>query len=391
MAKVPDARSGGSGLLQVAPAAKAPDALSSSGVAAVGAVVSSGPSADASAPARTRRQKYPSINDADLVQVDKIHKSVQGTDVEFVAVEKVHGSNFAFEFDGRSIEYFSRNRRLEKEERFVGKTAPGEAMRRYHEAVREAFRLCSESVSGGVDSVVVYGEYFGGWYPNVGLQCKEPGAGAPVQKDVVAYAPAHHFLAFDLAVDGAYMDFDKARDVLTRAGFPLVAAPLTRGSFEECMAFNVESLCTTIPGLLGLPPCEAFSIAEGVIVKPVRHCEKWTVKRKSLRYLEACPDELRKWATKCVESKEQVVEDLYLCLCRQPRLDAVLSKEPQLRAKLPASLPRVQALFREDTEGELEKKLATLRAPLPQICLEKVRAEADRRVAAWLLPSVGEN
>merc|ERR1719203_1884581 len=58
MAKVPDARSGGSGWRQVAPAAKAPDALSSSGVAAVGAVVTAGPSADAATPARSCWQKY---------------------------------------------------------------------------------------------------------------------------------------------------------------------------------------------------------------------------------------------------------------------------------------------------------------------------------------------
>merc|ERR1719414_2866721 len=136
-----------------------------------------------------RWQRYPSINDVDLDQVDEIRRAVRGSDIEFVAVEKVHGSNFAFETDGRSIDYFSRSRRLEKHGRFVGKTAPAEAMRQYHAAVRETFRVCASRTAQGVKSVVVYGEYFGGWYPHPQVEQEGPGAGVPVQKGIVAYGP----------------------------------------------------------------------------------------------------------------------------------------------------------------------------------------------------------
>lgn len=258
-------------------------------------------------------------------------------------------------------------------------------MRQYHGAVLEAFRLCSAASAGGARRVLIYGEYFGGWYPHDDVRQSGPGAGAPVQKGIVAYAPKHHFFAFDLCVDGTYWDFDEAVDLLERAGFPLVAKPLVRGSFEDCMNFEVESLRTTLPGLLGLPLCEPFCIAEGLIVKPVHQQKGWSVKRKSVRYLEGCPDELRKWMAKCAESPRRAVQELYLCLCRRPRLEAVLSKEPQLRSRPKTSLPRVQALFREDVESDLQKKLTASKARVPEISFDEVRAEADRRVAQWLM------
>jgi len=330
-------------------------------------------------------QRYPSINDVDLDQVDEIRRAVRGSDIEFVAVEKVHGSNFAFETDGRSIDYFSRSRRLEKHGRFVGKTAPAEAMRQYHAAVRETFRVCASRTAQGVKSVVVYGEYFGGWYPHPQVEQEGPGAGVPVQKGIVAYAPSHYFFAFDVCVDGRFLDFDDATGVLTSAGFQLVARPVVRGSFEQCMDFDVESFQTGVPGLLGLPPCQAYCIAEGLVIRPVQRRASWTVKRKSVRYLEAVPDELRKWLNKCVQSKEEAFAGLYLCLCQQPRLEAVLSKDPQLRAA--GALSWVQELYRRDVDECFEKRLQRIGSAVPRGCLQAARAEADRRVAAWLLGS----
>lgn len=99
-------------------------------------------------------EKYPSINDVDLAQVEKIRNDLGASSAEFVALVKVHGSNFAFETDGQSIAYFSRNRRIAAEEHFVGKTPADTAMRQYHTAVREVFRLCTSALRN-VHNVVV--------------------------------------------------------------------------------------------------------------------------------------------------------------------------------------------------------------------------------------------
>lgn len=333
-------------------------------------------------------RQYPSINGVELEQVEKIRLAVQGKGIEFVAVEKVHGSNFAFETDGQSISYFSRTRRLVPEEKFVGRSAPADAMSRYHKAVAETFRLCSSF--WGARHVVVYGEYFGGWFPHEGIRQEGPGAGVPVQKGIVAYAPDHNFFAFDVNVDGIFLDFDDAHKLLRLAGFPLVAEPLFRGSFEECMALDIEQLQTGIPALLGLPLCDNFSTAEGLVIRPVRRCESWTVKRKSVRYLEAVPAELRKWLGKCVESRTEAFVGLYLSLCRPARLDAVLSKDPQLRAKGEKSLPTVQELFRKDVQEAFDEALSAGKIDPPTGGLDAAYAEADRRVVAWLFGPAAE-
>ena len=203
-------------------------------------------------------QTYPTIDD--MVDVEKIRRNAAG--LECVAVEKVDGSNFAFESDGTTVLYYSRSQRIEQHENFAGKVAPHAAMHAYHDAVLELFRVC-----GVKRSVVVYGEYFGGWHPTASGH--GPGKGTPVQAHV-AYSPVHHFYAFDVLADGVWLGFDEATELLARAGFPLVADPLVRGTFDECVAVDVDGLQTSVPGRLGFPRCEGHSIAEGVIVRPVR-------------------------------------------------------------------------------------------------------------------------
>merc|ERR1712217_215019 len=116
--------------------------------------------------------------------------------------------------------------------------------------------------------------------------------------------------------------------------------------------------------------CTNYAIAEGLIIRPVGRQEKWTVKRKSVRYLEANLPELRKWLSKCVESKEAAFIGLFLSLCQAPRLDSVLSKDPQLRDSGFKALDRIQALYRKDVqEAFLQKIRASGLAP-PQGGLE---------------------
>ena len=91
-------------------------------------------------------------------------------------------------------------------------------------------------------NVVVYGEYFGGWHPDL-LAIKGPGAGFAGQRHV-AYAPVHGFYAYDLLVDGVWQSFDSAAILLSQAGFPLIAKPVVRGSFAECIAVDPNKLQT---------------------------------------------------------------------------------------------------------------------------------------------------
>merc|ERR1712110_771476 len=103
-----------------------------------------------------------------------------------------------------------------------------ETLPRYHPFVHKAFEIAKQQFPA-LRKLLIYGEYFGGYYPG---QPVERGARA-VQKGV-AYSPANHFYAFDVSLDGdGYMDFDAARTLPHAAGFPLVAAPLYRGSLDD--------------------------------------------------------------------------------------------------------------------------------------------------------------
>ncbi len=57
--------------------------------------------------------------------------------------------------------------------------------------------------------------------------------------------PDHNFCAFDVGVNGAFLDIDVFLDLLKCAGFPLVTEPILRGSFADCRALGVDSFCTT--------------------------------------------------------------------------------------------------------------------------------------------------
>jgi len=201
---------------------------------------------------------------------------------EWIASEKVHGANFCLETDGDLVEYASRSSKL-------GAGAfmnAGETMPAYHGFAQEAFRLARRA-RPDLRKVLIYGEYFGGYYPG---QASGPGAKC-VQKGV-AYSPGNHFYAFDVSLNGdGYLDFDEARALLLAAGFPLVAAPLHRGSLDELLSVDVESFRTTLPALLGYPALDRFQIAEGLVIRPAKEVawgqHRAILKKKARAFWEA--------------------------------------------------------------------------------------------------------
>ena len=65
-------------------------------------------------------------------------------------------------------------------------------MQQYEAMVIEAFRIQS-SVTLGLNSLVVYSEYFGGFYHSEHMMQDGVGCGQPV-KEVVAYSPTHDYI-----------------------------------------------------------------------------------------------------------------------------------------------------------------------------------------------------
>ena len=317
-------------------------------------------------------QAYPSIDD--MNDVDRIRRHSVGAG-DYVAVEKVDGSNFALEFNGEGVLYYSRNKQVSYDGYFVGKVKPWDAMHVYHEAVSQLFELC-----GARKSVVVYGEYFGGWHP--AASDKGAGEGCAVQRHV-AYSPVHRLYAFDVLVDGVWLSFDEAVALLSRAGFPLVAEPLHRGSFEECLRVEVNGLPTSIPARLGYPLHVGHSIVEGVVIRPVRRREpgepkKW-IKKKSWHFLEERPNELGRALL-----RNEDFEKLCLHFCVRPRFNNVLSHQPELRTACTTHLETARTLFWADVQVDFSRRVSSVGRCVPSGACERARVEADRMVAEWL-------
>lgn len=65
-----------------------------------------------------------------------------------------------------------------------------------------------------------------------------------------------------------YIDFDEMCALFKTHGF-FYAQPLMRGTYEECMAWEVEGFVTTLPALFKLPPLPD-NFAEGVCVRTAK-------------------------------------------------------------------------------------------------------------------------
>lgn len=296
--------------------------------------------------------KYESIENIDNSRILSLVRAMDATsggasNMEWIATEKVHGANFSFETDGEFVEYASRVQKIGENADFYNARS---TMPKYHPFVLEAFRLAQE-LWPEIQRVVIYGEYFGGYYPGR----KTPGL-KKVQAGV-AYSPDHHFYAFDMFCDKiGFVDFfDASRKILIRAGFPLVMAPLMRGKLDAVLAFDVEALRTTIPAQLGHSPIHEFQIAEGIVIRPA--CESQAIagkrailKKKARAFWEAT-NQYGVLAKKSADDQglpgsEETAIEIVRGLISNNRLRAVISKDPDLLK--PANAPKLNGMFTKD-------------------------------------------
>mmetsp|Transcript_124932 Transcript_124932/g.233626 ORF Transcript_124932/g.233626 Transcript_124932/m.233626 type:complete len:390 (-) Transcript_124932:114-1283(-) len=278
-----------------------------------------------------------------------------GPNCEWIASEKVHGANFCFETDGQTVEYASRTGKLGGDAPFFNAR---DTMPKYHPFVLQAFHI-ARGHSSALQSLLIYGEYFGGYYP--GHKAKP---GLKKIQGGVAYSPDHHFYAFDVCLDGQeYMNFDDARNLLLAAGFPLVAAPLWRGNLDELLAIDVETFETTLPWQLGFPPLDRFRIAEGIVIRPAQDVcfgsHRAILKKKAQAFWEATNQPNMAMKTAQFQAKGAFVGYEHLLeevrgMCNENRLRAVISKDPSLLADAQAF--KLAGLLAKDIWEDLQKQ-----------------------------------
>jgi Rnl2 family RNA ligase len=182
---------------------------------------------------------------------------------DWVVTEKVHGSNFSFWVTNDSIKMAKRGGWIEDSEKnFYGHK---DVLTRYNKNLCVLFHLISEFFNATPASInfTLYGEIFGGVYPHSDVP--KSNTATRVQKGVY-YSPINDFYAFDLKVNGAFINYKIFEEMMEASGF-LWAKSLLISDMKTCMNYPNE-FQTKIPEWLELPTIEN-NICEGVVIKPL--------------------------------------------------------------------------------------------------------------------------
>lgn len=198
-------------------------------------------------------KKFTDIENAERQKyLDKVVDEGHGG-AEYVATEKCHGANFSMYVNQTEFRAGSRSQFIGKESNFYG-------ISQHWESLEERARKVYE-ILGGDGEVIIYGEWFGGRYPNM---VSPPGT-KQVQRECV-YIPHNDFYGFGIVKNGLWLTVDERIDVFQKAGF-YYAKILVRGSLQECLDYP-NAFITKIPNDFGLPEIED-NICEGTVIEPV--------------------------------------------------------------------------------------------------------------------------
>ncbi len=207
-------------------------------------------------------KKYNSIENTYREKViEQIHLHGYGTDT-FIVQEKVHGANFSFICDGKSVQVAKRTTILEEGETFNNYQF---VLDTYRDRIFELFSLITKDIPE-VHTIYVYGELFGGSYGHP--EVKRFPDMVKVQKGI-SYSPKNDFYAFDICINQEqYLDVHQTNTYFEKTGM-FYAKTLFEGSLQDALEYS-NLFSTRIPQWLGLPEMEN-NFCEGVIIRPIKN------------------------------------------------------------------------------------------------------------------------
>ncbi|MCP3922284.1 MAG: RNA ligase, Rnl2 family [Desulfobacterales bacterium] len=264
-------------------------------------------------------RKYNSIEN---VQRQKLVEQMQieHNDIEYYVQEKIHGSNFSFYYDGNIVKCAKRTSFIEDNEDFYG----SEVIKlKYEKNIIELFNHLKNKME--VDSIVVFGELYGGTYPHKDVDKTKA---SRVQKGVY-YSPDLEFAVFDIKINDDFVSLDEMVELCSFSELPLIPV-LKKGSLLECLEYN-NTFSTTVPGRLHNLPEIDDNICEGVVIKPLsqrffRTGSRVILKNKNEKFSEKKPRRtIDRTLTEVPENIKILIEEANRYITEN-RLKNVLSK-----------------------------------------------------------------
>jgi Rnl2 family RNA ligase len=192
------------------------------------------------------------LSESDFSKMEKL---------KWVVTEKVHGANFSFAYENRTLKFAKRKEYLSWNDDFFGFQL---VVSEIEDDIIRLFEDLSSSYES--DKYIVYGELFGGEYPHRDVQADN---NVNAIQTGVYYSPSIKFCAFDLAIvrgnSKFYLDYETAISYFEKLNL-FYAKPLLIGKFRNAMNFNIR-INSTIPKQLGIPELPE-NLIEGVVIKP---------------------------------------------------------------------------------------------------------------------------
>lgn len=206
-------------------------------------------------------KKYNSIENSYRDKVVNMIRISPFAKEEYCCTEKVHGANFSFVYDGEEFRVAKKSSLIDSGGNFFNQQI---LVDKYKDAIISMYNDLQEE--NDFEVLTVYGETFGGFYNHPDVE-KVPNV-TRVQKEI-QYTPDAEFYAFDIRIDGLYLNYDKAVSLFEKYNI-FHAKIIFRGSFEDCLKYP-NDYQTNIPEWLSLPPVEG-NITEGNVIKPIEPC-----------------------------------------------------------------------------------------------------------------------
>lgn len=189
-------------------------------------------------------KKYSSIeNSYREKHVDRLRRAGY-ENIDWVAVEKIHGANFSFQCDDKGIRVASRNNFVDPSNFY----SCSDVVQKYHYKIAHLRdTLHSPGVFDGDSTLIIYGELYG------------PG----IQKGI-DYGPEKDFVAFDIMIGNKFVSWNEFEG-FCRA-FDIPSVPLIRTFESMTEALKCENAFTSRLGIS--KGVQGDNITEGVILRP---------------------------------------------------------------------------------------------------------------------------
>lgn len=199
--------------------------------------------------------------------------------LEWIATEKIDGSNFSVYSNGKETKFAKRTGFLKDEEWFYNyQSISLELSQKANKAYNSL-----KSKNNNLKFIVIYGELCGGYYPEDIKNWKGPIPSRIDEKGIVIiplekravqegvyYSDKIKHIVFDIALiyddnNIKYLEYNEMVKICEEFKIPFTPI-LTKGSLQKLLDYSLE-FNSTIPSLFGLK-CIENNKAEGIVIRP---------------------------------------------------------------------------------------------------------------------------